>query len=122
MQAFGGFWDFSPGGWGQGLTLTISSLIPVGSQHIQDICGDVIDGCVQGLGQSTVVPDGSWFGIVASKPFSAFTITADHMTGVAETYDLAGLDMATVPEPTTLFMVGTGMLGLAGAVRRKLRL
>src|SRR5271169_6123316 len=37
-QAFGGYWDFSPGGWGQGLTLTVT-LLPIGSSHIQDICG-----------------------------------------------------------------------------------
>jgi hypothetical protein len=121
MQAFGGFWDFSPGGWGQGLTLTVS-LIPVGSQHVQDICGDVINGCGGGPGQSTLVPDGTWFGIVANQPFYAFTITADHMPGVAETFDLAGLDLARTPEPGTLVLLGSGILGLAGVIRRKLML
>ncbi len=121
MQAFGGYWDFSPGGWGQGLTLTIS-LIPIGSQHIQDICGDVVNGCVGGPTQTTLVPDGSWFGIVANSTFSAFTISADHQAGVAETFDLAGLDLARTPEPGTLLMLGTGVIGLAGALRRRMHL
>jgi len=121
MQAFGGYWDFSPGGWGQGLTLTIS-LIPIGSQHIQDICGDVVNGCVGGPTQTTLVPDGTWFGIVADAPFAAFTISADHQPGVAETFDLAGLDLARTPEPGTLILLGTGALGLASVVRRRLHL
>jgi PEP-CTERM motif len=121
MQAFGGYWDFSPGGWGQGLTLTVD-LIPMGSSHVADICGDVVNGCGGGQGQSFLVPDGTWFGVVISEPVYAFSITADHTPGVAETFDLAGLDLARVPEPGTLVLLGTGILGLAGAVRRKLLL
>ena len=120
MQAFGGLWDFSPAGYGQGLTLTLN-LIPVGSQHIRDICGDVVNGCDGGFGQSTLVPDGNWFGIVANQPFGAFTITADHTAGVAETFDVAGLDLARTPEPGSLALLGTGILGVAGVIRRKLR-
>lgn len=116
MQAFGGYWDFSPGGWGQGLTLTVS-LLTKGSAHVFDICG--APGC--GVpGQTYYVPDGTWFGVVADTPFDSMTITADHQPGVAETFDLAGLDLARVPEPGTLVLMGTGLLGLAGAIRRKL--
>jgi hypothetical protein len=118
MQAFGGYWDFSPGGWGQGLTLTVS-LLSKGSAHVFDICG--APGCAI-PGQTYYVPDGTWFGVVASGPFDAMTISADHQPGVAETFDLAGLDLARVPEPGTLVLLGTGLLGLAGAARRKLNL
>ncbi len=118
MQAFGGYWDFSPAGWGQGLTLTIG-LIPIGSEHIQDICGDVTNGCFGGPSQSTLVPDGTWFGIVANEPFASMTITADHQSGVAETFDLSAFDMARTPEPGTLILLGTGILGLAGTLRRR---
>jgi len=117
-QAFGGYWDFSPGGWGQGLTLTIS-LLPIGSEHIQDICGNVA-GCLGGPSETTFVPDGSWFGIVANKPFGSITITADHQPGVAETFDLSAFDMARTPEPGSLILLGSGALGLAGILRRKL--
>jgi PEP-CTERM motif len=118
LQAFGGYWDFSPGGHGQGLTLTIALLGP-GSQHVFDICGDP---ACNVPGQSYYVPDGTWFGVVGDAPFTSMTITADHQPGSAETFDLAGLDLARVPEPGSLMLLGTGILGLAGAVRRKLML
>jgi hypothetical protein len=118
MQAFGGYWDFSPAGYGEGLTLTVA-LLSRGSAHVFDICGE--PGCSI-PGQTYYVPDGSWFGVVANKPFDSFTITADHQPGVAETYDLAGVDLARVPEPGTLILLGAGLLGIAGTIRRKLRL
>ncbi len=117
-QAFGGYWDFSPAGYGQGLTLTVSLLNKFGSQQVFDICG--VPGCEIGVNQKYYVPDGSFFGVVADQPFLAFTISADHQAGVAETFDLAGLDMANIPEPGTMIMLGTGIVGLAGALRRKL--
>jgi len=118
MQAFGGYWDFSPAGYGQGVTLSIA-LLSKGSAHVFDICGS--PGC--GIaGQTYYVPDGTWFGVVGSGPFDSMSITADHQSGVAETFDLAGLDLARTPEPGTLVLLGTGLVGLAGAVRRKLRL
>jgi hypothetical protein len=120
MWAFGGYWDFSPGGWGQGLTLTVG-IMPFGSEHVQDICGDVISGCIGGPTQSTLVPDGTWFGIVADGPFRTISISADHQSGSAETFDLSAFDMARpTPEPGTLILLGTGILGLAGTLRRKL--
>ena len=116
LQAFGGYWDFSPAGYGQGVTLTIA-LLSKGSAHMFDLCGS--PGC--GIaGQTYYVPDGTWFGVVGSVPFDSMSITADHQAGVAETFDLAGLDLARTPEPGTLMLLGTGVLGIGGAIRRKL--
>ena len=67
------------------------------------------------------LPAGSWLGVVADSPFYGFSIDADHTPGVAETFDLAGLDMVgSVPEPGTMILLGTGIIGLAGTLRRKL--
>ena len=63
--AFGGFWDFSPGGYGQGLILTLNN-----GQSFQ-ICGDPI-GCVP---NARLVPDGTFFGVVTNG-FTSLTITA----------------------------------------------
>jgi hypothetical protein len=110
--AFGGFWDFSPAGWGQGLTLTLSN------GDVFSICGDVGTGCVGG---ALLVPDGSFFGVVTSN-FSTLSITADGQPGVAETFDLSDLGMVHVtPEPSSFLLLGSGLAGLAGMIRRKLR-
>jgi len=106
--AFGGFWDFSPGGYGQGLTLTLNN-----GQSF-NICGDVANGCPGG----TLVPDETFFGVVTS-PFTTLTITAGPYSGSAETFDLSDLDMVHIPEPATMVLLGAGLLGL-GLLRRSL--
>ncbi len=104
FYAFGGFWDFSPGGYGQGLTLTLDNGYSI------DICGDIANGCPGGL----LVPDGTFFGVVTS-PFTTLSISADHQAGSAETFDLSNLDMVHtgIPEPATILLLGAGLLGLS---------
>ena len=104
--AFGGFWDFSSGGYGQGLTLTLDNGFSI------DVCGDTVNGCPGGL----LVPDGTFFGVVTS-PFTTLTISADHQGGTAETFDLSKLDMVHTPEPATIFLLGAGLLGF-GLLRK----
>lgn len=42
-------------------------------------------------------------------------------TGTSFAFALDGTPVSTTPEPGTLVMIGTGILGLAGTLRRKLR-
>ena len=52
------------------------------------------------------------------------TLIAATYTFVSRTtynnYRLTATDVASTPEPSSLFLLGTGMLGIAGAARRKL--
>jgi len=110
--AFGGFWDFSPGGYGQGLTIMLSN------GDVYTICGDPA-GCTGG---ALLVPDGTFFGVITSD-FFTLSITADGQGGgmaSAETFDLSQLDLVHAPEPSSFLLLGSGLAGLAGLIKRKL--
>jgi PEP-CTERM motif-containing protein len=78
-----------------------------------------------GKGNWTYVLSGKIFGLVSGSPAESGTVqfTFDVPRGkqFSESVRLsAGTTSVTVPEPGTLGLLGTGLLGLAGFLRRKL--
>ncbi|HTV09988.1 MAG TPA: PEP-CTERM sorting domain-containing protein [Candidatus Aquilonibacter sp.] len=61
-----------------------------------------------------------YFGFTDTTAFDSVTITddSDDAWGIDDTTYNA---VAATPEPSSLFMLGTGILGLAGAVRRRIK-
>lgn len=100
----GGFWDESPGGFGQGLALTIS--LSAGGSEL--------------LSQEIVGFSGGFFGFTSTDSFDSLLITAGTQAGVAETYNLDNLSWGAVPEPQSwaLLIAGFGMIGAAARRRR----
>jgi len=103
LRGAGGSWDTSPADEGQALGITLN----------------MTGGGTQFVGQ--IGPINSFFGWTSDAPFDSFTIRAGYNSGVAETFDLDNLSMATstpTPEPATLLLVATALVG-APFVRRR---
>jgi hypothetical protein len=107
LSGAGGTWDTSPAGEGTRITITLN-LTGGGTQTV-----------------STIGPIDGFFGWTSSLPFDSFTLSAGNHSGSAETFDLDDLKLAAAPvatpEPGTLALVGTGLVGLGAAMRRKRR-
>lgn len=97
-KSFGGFFDFSPGGNGQGLSFSIvlldNSIISVG--QVSNLIG--------------------FYGFVSDAAFKSVIINAGSFSGSAETYNLDNLRFSgAVPEPSAwaLMIGGFGLVGFA---------
>ncbi len=100
-QVFGGFWDETPGGFGQGLALTI----------------DLVAGGTQLLSQQINSSAGGFFGFISTDTFDSVRINAASSECCAETYNLDNMRFSAggVPEPAAwaLMLMGFGGVGVA---------
>ena len=104
LNGFGGEFDLSPGGPGLGIELTL------------------VGGSTLNYTIPSQVPNsstGQFFGVVSTTSFAATLFNAGNQGGVAETYAMDNLVLATaVPEPETYAMLLAGLC-LVGLARRK---
>jgi len=128
--------NFAPGeyvNWTQGngpITLTFNQGFKQIGAHIQEafygafvaqICD--INGCFTENGNSTGAGDGSaiYLGIYSGTPINSVTFSILSAAGDPNDFaiDQMTLGGSPTPEPSTLLMLGSGLVGLAGFVRRK---
>lgn len=101
QTAFGATWDlYGPGGAGDGINV-------------------FLNGTLVGLIDHNT--NGSFWGFTSTTPFTSITLVADGQLGSAETYDIGNVYTKSVPEPSSLLLLGSGFLGLSGYLRRRRR-
>jgi hypothetical protein len=102
INAFGGFWDLSPGGAGVGIAFTPAPGATLAMELPRTY-------------------NGQFWGFITTNSFSSLLLTAGTQANGVETYNLDNLTFGTgaaVPEPAAWGMM-IGGFGLAGAAMRR---
>jgi hypothetical protein len=102
VNAFGGFFDLTPGGQGVGIAITTAPGATLATQIDRNYAG-------------------GFFGFISHDSFSSVLLTAGNQANGVETYNLNDLTFGTaagVPEPAAWGMM-IGGFGLAGAAMRR---
>jgi hypothetical protein len=102
-----------------------SVFFPTGSQFFisTDVHGDIIDWSISLLIQSSPSTSRSLDSEIFGMPIDQGRVqdvfaTNNHNPG---TWTVSSGDVSHVPEPSTLLLVGSGIVGLAGGIRRRAR-
>jgi hypothetical protein len=107
VRGFGALFDLAPIGPGQGIAMTIS--LAGGTQLL-----------LQEVPNSST---GEFFGFVSSEAFTSVSFTeGTQPSGVQETFNMDELVYSPIPESTSVLMVGTGLIALAGLLARRRRM